>query len=162
MYFKQKDLLTGMDKHFIKELMEMMEKKSYKKGTFVFHEGNHASRFYMLLKGRIRLTVGTAGQVVFTISHAGEVFGWSSLLGRSNYAASAECTESTKLLRIDRVKFNMILEKDPANGLILIKRLAGMLGHRLNKAYEILASRDQSEGYMSFGSGQLMEMSPPV
>ncbi len=92
MYIKQKELLAGLDKKFLKALMDSTERKSYREGDFVFREGNHASRFYVLLKGRVKLSIGKTGEVVFTLNHAGEAFGWSSLLGRSVYAASARCT----------------------------------------------------------------------
>ena len=159
MYIKQKELFAGLDKRFVKEIIEMTEKKSYGSGEVVFREGNHASRFYVLIKGRVRLTVGEARQVVFTVNHAGEAFGWSSLLGRSVYAASAECEEPTALYRIDRVRFKMALDKDPANGVILMTRLARMLGHRLHEAYKVIGAR--ADVSTSYGTGQVSESAPP-
>jgi CRP-like cAMP-binding protein len=160
MYIKQKELFAGLGKQFIKEIIELTEKKTYRTGDVIFREGNHANRFHVLLRGRVRLTVGEGRQVAFTVNHAGEAFGWSSLLGRSTYAASAVCEEPTALLRVDRVKLNMVLEKDPANGLILIRRLAQMLGHRLHDAYRVIGTR--TEFFESYGSGQTMEAFPPT
>jgi CRP-like cAMP-binding protein len=155
MYIKQKELFAGLDKKFVKEIIEMTEKKSYKAGDIIFREANHASRFYVLIKGRVELTVGQGRQVAFTVNHAGEAFGWSSLLGRSVYAASAECGEPTALYRIDRVKFKMVLDRDPANGVILMTRLAQLLGHRLHEAYKVIGAR--SELSTSYGTGQVSE-----
>ena len=160
MYIKQKELLAGLNKRFIKEIIDLTEKKTYKKGDVIFREGNNAGRFYVLLRGRVRLTVGEIPRVVFTVNHAGEAFGWSSLLGRDLYAATAECDESTSLLRIDRVKFNMVLDRDPANGLVLVRRLAQLLGHRLHKAYQVIGSR--TEWAVSYGTGQVVESPPAV
>lgn len=160
MYITQKELLAGLSKEFIKEIIGLTEKKTYRTGDIVFREGNHASRFYVLLRGRVTLTVGEGRQVAFTVNHAGEAFGWSSFLGRSTYAASAVCEAPTALLRVDRVKFNMVLEKDPANGLILIRHLAQMLGHRLHEAYKVIGSR--TEFFESYGSGQTMQAVPPT
>ncbi len=160
MYVRQRDLFSGLDKDFVKEFMQMTDRKTYGAGDYVFHEGDHAGRFYVLISGQVRLVLSTAGQIVFSLNHAGEAFGWSSLLGRNVYSASAQCPVPTRLMRISRVKFNMIIEKDPASGLKLIRRLAEMLGHRLSQSYRMLASRDQAESSMSFGSGQLME--PPL
>ena len=158
MYVKQKDLLSGLERGFIKKLMNMTEKKDYSSGDVVFYEGNHAGRFFVLIRGKVKLKVGPTNQVVFTLSHAGEAFGWSSLLGRNVYAASAECVEPTRLLRIDRVKFNMVLEEDPVNGLVLIRRLAAMLGNRLNDTYKMLAVREHGERFETYGSGQLIDL----
>jgi CRP-like cAMP-binding protein len=162
MYFQQKHLLSGMDRGFVKRLMEMTEKKSFAGNDYVFHAGHHASRFYVLMKGAVKLSFGTSGQMVFTLNHAGEAFGWSSLLGRSLYAANAQCTEPTRLIRIDRVKFNTVLEADPVNGLVLVRRLSEMLGERLNRTYKMLADRGPAEFAATFGTGQIMEMLPPV
>jgi len=160
MYIQQKELFAGMDKEFIKEIMAVTVKKTYECGEVVFREGSHASRFYVLLKGRVRLTVGDGRHMVFTVNHADEGFGWSSLLGRSVYAASAICEEPTSLLRIHGVQFNEILDKDPVHGLMLIRLLARVLGHRLHEAYQVIGAR--MESFSSYGSGQIMEMIPPV
>ena len=159
MYIKQKELFKGMDKAFIKEIVDLTEKKTYRSEDVIFREGNHANRFYVLLRGRVRLTVGEGRQVAFTVNHAGEAFGWSSLLGRSTYAASAVCQAPTTLLRVDRRKFNMVLDNDPANGLMLIRRLAGLLGHRLHEAYRVIGAR--SEFSTSYGTGQVTESPLP-
>jgi CRP-like cAMP-binding protein len=159
MYIKQKELFAGLGKGFIKEIIELTEKKTYRTGDVIFREGNHASRFHVLLRGRVRLTVGEGRHVAFTVNHAGEAFGWSSLLGRSTYAASAVCEEPTSLLRVDRVRLNMVLEKDPANGLILLRRLAQMLGHRLHEAYRVIGTG--TEFFESYGTGQTMQTTPP-
>lgn len=160
MYIKQKELFEGLGKGFIKEIIDLTEKKTYRAGDVVFREGNHASRFHVLLRGRVRLTVGEGRQVAFTVNHAGEAFGWSSLLGRGTYAASAVCEEPTALLRVDRVKLSMVMEKDPANGLILLRRLGHMLGHRLHEAYKVIGGR--TESFEAYGSRQTMEVVPPT
>jgi CRP-like cAMP-binding protein len=160
MYIKQKELFEGLGKGFIKEIIGLTEKKTYRAGDVIFREGNHAGRFFVLLRGRVRLTVGEVGQAAFTVNHAGEAFGWSSLLGRGTYAATALCEEPTSLLRIDRVKLNLALESDPANGLILLRRLAQLLGHRLHEAYRVIGAK--TEVFESYGTGQTMELVPPT
>jgi CRP-like cAMP-binding protein len=160
MYLKQRELFAGLEKGFVKEIFAMTERKSYRPGDVIFLEGNHAGRFYILVKGRVRLTVGEGRQVAFMVNHGGEAFGWSSLLGRSVYAASAVCEEPSVVLRIDRIRFNMVLEKNPASGLILLRRLGDMLGHRLHEAYRVIGQRTDS--FESCGSGQTMEGALPV
>jgi CRP-like cAMP-binding protein len=162
MYFQQKNLLAGIDRGFVKKLMGMTTKKQYGADDVIFLEGHHASRFFVLHKGCVKLTFGTAGQVVFTLNHAGEAFGWSSLLGRNEYAATARCTEPTILIQIDRLKFNRVLEEDPVNGLVLVRRLAELLGERLKMTYRMLAAHSPQEVSLSYGSGQTMEMTPAV
>ncbi len=157
MYFQQGDILRGMSKDFVKEFMDITMKESHKKGYFLFREGKSASHFYILLKGCVKLRIGETGPMVYTVDYPGEAFGWSSLVGRDVYSASAECREPTKLLKIDVGKLQEILEKDPANGLIFFKRLAGTLGNRLLQTYKMMSVASQPEVSASFGTGQVME-----
>ena len=156
MYLKQKDIFRGMNKSFVKKIMNVSTTESYEQGELLFKQGDLANQFYILLKGRIKLTLGEAGQSVYIVSHAGEAFGWSSLIDRETYTASAECMTPAKLLRFDQEKVLKILEEDPANGLVFFKRLADILGNRLLHSYEMLSTAAQTEESSSFGTGQVM------
>ena len=132
MYLKQKDIFWAMAKDFVKEIMGISVTESHKQGELLFREGDPANTFYVLLKGRVKLSLGETGQIVYIVSNAGEAFGWSSLIGREVFSASAECMAPTKLLKFDKQKLQKILEKDPANSHILYKRLAEILGIRFH------------------------------
>ncbi len=68
----------------------------------------------------------------------GEAFGWSSLVGREVYSASAECVLASKCFRIDKDDFDEVLERKKADGVIFFKRVAGILGERLINIYDTL------------------------
>jgi CRP/FNR family cyclic AMP-dependent transcriptional regulator len=157
MYIKQSDLFWGMDKNFVKATMDITTKESYNQGDFLFKEGDAAAYFYILLKGRVKLIIAQAGQVVYTVDNAGEAFGWSSLAGLDVYSASAECIAPTTLQKIERTKFQEILESDPANGLLFFKRLVGLIGNRLLWSYKMLTSAARAETSISFGTEQVQE-----
>ena len=140
MYLKQKDLFWAMGKDFVKEIMNISKTETREKGTVLFQEGDPANQFFILLKGRVKISLGKIGRAVYIASNAGEAFGWSSLTGRDTYSASAECLSQTKLLKIDKKPLQKVIEKDTANGLILFKRLAELLGNRLVQSYVILSS----------------------
>jgi CRP-like cAMP-binding protein len=138
MYIKQSDLLSGTSMDFVKKFMDICRMVSHEKGDILFHENDEARHFYILLNGRVKLSVGGGGQVVYDVGQNGEAFGWSSLIGRDVYSASAECVEPTKLLVADRKKLGKILEDDPASGLIFLKQLAATLGNRLMETYKMI------------------------
>lgn len=56
MYLKQGDLFWGMDKDFVKDAMDITTKENLDEGQVVFREGDPAESFYILVKGRIKLT----------------------------------------------------------------------------------------------------------
>jgi CRP-like cAMP-binding protein len=123
---------------FVKKIMDICRMVSHEKGDILFNENDEARNFYILLNGRVKLSVGEAGQVVYDVGRNGEAFGWSSLIGRDVYSASAECVEPTKMLVTDRKKIGQVLEEDPANGIIFLKHLAATLGNRLIEAYKMI------------------------
>ncbi len=158
MYLKQRDLFESLGRDFVKEIMDIAETKSHKAGEMLFHEGDPASWFYILLTGRIKLRLRQTGQFIYVVSHAGEVFGWSCLVGRSCYSASAECMTATRLLRIEKARLEKIIQKDAANSLILFKNLAAILGERLIRGYTMDFSAAGEEAFASLGTGQVMEV----
>ena len=157
MYIKQSALFWDMDKDFVKDLMGIAVRETYQPGDFLFREGDPADHFYILIKGRVKLTVGETGPVVYTVDSAGEAFGWSSLIGREFYSASGECLETTVLDNFHRGEFHKVIEKYPGPGLIFFKRLAGLIGNRLLWSYKMITSTAKSDASFSFGSGQIQE-----
>ena len=135
MHLKMGDFIMGMGREFATEAMEISEKMSLNKGNILFGVGDTAGYFYVLLKGQVRLSLGRNGPMVYRVRHPGEMIGWSCLVGRETYSASAECSESTELLKFDRESFLKILNKSPANEARLYRRLAEMLGNRLLELY---------------------------
>jgi CRP-like cAMP-binding protein len=138
MYIKQSELFLGTSMDFVKKIMDIARMISHEKGDILFHENDEARYFYILLNGRVKLSVGGESQVVYDVGQNGEAFGWSSLIGRNVYSASAKCVDSTKLLVTDRVKLGKVLEEDPANGIIFMKHLAATLGNRLIETYKMI------------------------
>ena len=75
MHFKQGDLFWGMSREFVQEAMDTSEKFSQNEGDFLFHEGDPANYFYILLKGRVLLSRGKEGPTVYMVQHTGELIG---------------------------------------------------------------------------------------
>jgi CRP-like cAMP-binding protein len=136
MYIKQSELLKGTSMDFVKKFMDISQMISHEKGDMLFRENDPAQYFYVLLNGRVKLGVGQSEEMVYDVRKNGEAFGWSSLIGRDDYSASAECIEPAKLLKTDSKELQKILEADPANGIIFLKQLAATLGNRLIESYK--------------------------
>jgi CRP-like cAMP-binding protein len=133
------DFFMGMGKQFSVEVLDIAEKLFQNEGDFLFREGDPAKHFFVLLKGRVKLSLGKTGPVVYMVRHPGEIIGWSGLIGRDRYSASGECMQETNLLKFDRDDFLDILKKYPQNEALLFKRLAEMLGNRLLELYPTIS-----------------------
>lgn len=157
MFIKQADIFWGLDKGFIKNLMELSVKETHDRGTILFDEGTQADRFFILLKGNIRLGFGEDMDVIYNVTHAGEAFGWSGLVERDVYSTTAECTTDTILLRFDVSEVKDVVERHPLHGMMFYKKLAGMLGNRLIHTYQMSASWFHNTSKASYGSGKMLE-----
>jgi CRP/FNR family transcriptional regulator, cyclic AMP receptor protein len=157
MYIQQADLFEGMESDFVMKFMQISEKETHKKGHFLFYKGDPAAHFYILIKGRVKLSIGKTEEVHYIVDHAGEAFGWSSLIDRDVYSASGECLEETILQKFDKNKMHAIIENDPVNGLIFFKRFAGTIGTRLLWSYNMLTASSQAWIYPSLGTEQIQE-----
>jgi CRP-like cAMP-binding protein len=157
MYIKQSDLLKGLSKDFVKQVMEIAEKETHKGGYILFNEGDRAKQIYILLKGCVSLTMGETAHTVYTVDQPGEVFGWSSLVGRKGFSTTAECKQPTKLLKISVQKLEKLFEKDRASEVIFLRQLAAGLGSRLIQSYKMTSDKAQADLALSYGTGQVQE-----
>lgn len=137
MFVKQSELLEGLDNQFIKKLIDSAKKNTHPAGYKLFNAGDAADFFYILEKGRIRLSVGEQDKTTYLVEHAGEAFGWSGLVGMEIYSASAECLEESIVMVFSKEFVKDVAESDPVNGLRFYRRLARMLSNRLIHSYNL-------------------------
>lgn len=140
MLIDQSDLLWDMDHLFVKKFMAVSAKINFEGNSLIFREGDKAIYFYTLITGSVRLTTGEQPKEIYIVDKAGEGFGWSSLVERNYYSATAESLEPTFVLQFERNSLIDFLKKNPENGFALYRRLAAMLGHRLIQCYKIINS----------------------
>jgi len=154
MYINQKDLLWGMDKTFVRQIMDLAEKETCRKGEVLFREGDPADHLYILTRGHVQLSVGERGPSVYIINHPGEGFGWSSLIDRRTYTATARCVEESQMYRIESADLNRLLEEDPRIGMVFFKKIAAILSNRLLQMY---GQNVPAAAVTTFGTGQVQD-----
>ncbi len=137
MFFKQSELLDGLETAFIKNFIDSAEKNTHPKGYRLFKTGDAAEFFYILEKGRIRLCVGEQERTTYIVEHAGEAFGWSGLVGNETYTGTAECIEESTVMVFSKEFVSDVTESDPVNGMRFYRSLARMLGDRLKHSYNL-------------------------
>ncbi len=129
------ELLRGLSKDCVSDILDIAVPESYDEGAYLFFRGDLAGHFYFLLMGRVKLHLGATGKVVHHVSRPGEIIGWSGLVGREAYSASAECTMPTELHKIEVGKLRKIMEENPVDGFVFFENLSMILGDRLLQSY---------------------------
>jgi len=91
------------------------------------------------MDGDVRLRLGDEGSELFAIAALGEVFGWSSLIGRDRHTVSAACRRSSTVLKMSKHRLIALFEEDPESGFLFYKQFSRALGNRLLQIYDTVA-----------------------
>lgn len=155
MIIQEADLFKDLSKPTMNEISKIMVEEYHPKGSLLFKAGDPSTSFYLIVEGTVVLSIGAAGGIDYTANRPGEAFGWTGMVDRPAYVATAECVTPTKVIRISKEGLNRILERDTASGMIFFKRLAGAVVQRLIDNYSTFLSAGSLSG-VTYGSGQVI------
>src|SRR5689334_24501191 len=115
----------------ITSLAKLSLRKRYPKDAVVFFENEEGDFFFMILEGRIKVTIlGDDGrEVILSILGPGDFFGEMALLDNEPRSATAIAIEDSELLSLHRTDFQTVLTDNKSITSALIKVLSGRLRH---------------------------------
>ncbi len=151
MYLDNAYLFQGMREETRKKILAAATEQSQQEKVYLFRQGDPANTMYILIEGRVRISVGSQELLAYVASDPGDVIGWSSAIESSSYTASAECLAPVKVLKIASTQLEKILQEDPASGMIFFKRLTTLIGRRLMKCYKAALSLHGERDPRSYG-----------
>jgi toluene monooxygenase system ferredoxin subunit len=129
------ELFSGLGAATIEQLSGLARSESFEAGAVLYRPGDPAEDFFVLDAGRVEFTIGRGDRTApagFMLKK-GEVFGWAALLeGYPARIASARCLEASTLLRLNGKAALAVLEANPADGLIAMRRLAALIARHLS------------------------------
>jgi len=150
MIVKEIDLFKGIDPTIMEEIVNICSEQKHTKDSVLFKKGDVADCLYILEEGNIKLVIENGGSITHSLIDPGEVFGWASMLESGLRTASGVCATDLKVVKIEKEKLDAIFNLHPEVGLIVLKRLAGVISERLSNAYRDLLSargRDTTPSY---------------
>jgi CRP/FNR family transcriptional regulator, cyclic AMP receptor protein len=155
MFLPKSDMFKDLRQEAVSEISEIAAEESHPKGTVLFSAADPATYFYLLVEGKIGLTVGDGPSSHYTVNRIGESFGWSSVVGRDVYSASATCLAPTKVMKIDRAALEKVFDAHARSGRVFYKGLAKAMGERWLDLHRMLMSGLDDAKDVSFGTGQI-------
>jgi len=92
----------------------------------VIRQGKPATYLYVVVEGGVSIHYKPYDGPMLTLTRlkAGDVFGWSSVIGGPVYTADAHCTTRTRLFRIRGADLRRLCIDDPAAGAHILRKLA--------------------------------------
>jgi len=105
--------------------------------TVIFEQGDPASYMYLLISGEIaiRYKPYDGPPITLTRLRAGDVFGWSAVVGSKQYTSSIVSETEVRAIRIHGRDLVALVENYPQTGEVIVDRLAQMVSSRWKNAY---------------------------
>lgn len=127
----------------IASLARLASRRRYPKDTVVFFENEEGDFFFMIVEGRIKVTIlGDDGrEVILSILGTGDFFGEMALLDNEPRSATAIAVEDSELVSLHRHDFQSVLADNRSIMSALIKILAARI-RKANHQISTLALLD--------------------
>jgi CRP/FNR family transcriptional regulator, cyclic AMP receptor protein len=125
----------------LKALAMIASEKTFAAGEVLFHEGDPASFFNVILSGEVEIqyTLGNGEARTVDTLVAGDILCWSALVEPYKDTANGTASKNTHVVAIDATKLRDLCAKDAALGYLLMTQVAKLLSHRLENARVQLA-----------------------
>jgi len=132
-------LFSGLEEEHLATLAAIAVPKRISKKAVLFREGDEAKGFFLLLKGKIKLSKisPTGKEQILHFVQKGQSFAEAALYMNRAYPATAEALEETELFFIPREGLSEAMASDPGLALNLIAHLARYLQLLTQKVEEL-------------------------
>ena len=124
-------LFNGLPERYIKNLVNIVVNRQFKKGQTIFFEGEKAKGFYVITLGRVKIfKLSSEGkEQILHILGPGEPFGEVPMFSGGHFPAHAEALEESNILFFPRVAFIELIKKEP----LLAMNMLAVLSKRLRE-----------------------------
>jgi CRP-like cAMP-binding protein len=131
----------GDDAH--EQIISQSSECEIAKDKYLFYQGDNASAFYLVIKGRIKLTHLDADgdQVIHHYPGPGEAFGIVAVLREMNFPVTAQAVEITQMLYWDEQTFRELLKEHPQIAINSIRILSKFIIDFQNRIQELSSER---------------------
>lgn len=148
---------SGLSSDQLTMLAKAADELTMEDGSYLFHEGENLHSLYLVLEGRIAITltlpeVGSRAiipmpnaqlrEVVVSTVGAGAVFAWSALVPPYLATSNGKVEGRSRLIALDCRDLRESFEHDPYFGYLMLVKVAQVARDRLQDLhYESLAQR---------------------
>lgn len=122
-------LFRGLGDTALERIANLATRRTYRKGTPIFAQGDQGDALYGVVAGRVRISAsGAGGQEVFlNIMEPGDTFGEIAVMDGLPRTAGAAALDDAVLIIVKRTDFLQLLEREPQLTIHLLRLLCERL-----------------------------------
>ncbi|MCX7424321.1 MAG: cyclic nucleotide-binding domain-containing protein [Planctomycetia bacterium] len=133
---------ADMSEENLKELAMIATERTFAAGEVLFHEGDSADQFHVILSGEvdIQYTLGSGECRTVDTLVSGDILCWSALVAPYKDTVNGTATKDTHVVAINAGKLRELCAEDSSLGYLLMTQVVRLLAHRLEIARVQLAA----------------------
>lgn len=119
-------IFSRLEGNQVKLICERATERKYLKGEIIFFEDNNDENLYILLEGRVKLTmISPEGkEKAISILQVGDIFGEMSLFDQDTTPITAEVIDDARLVSVPFQDLEEIIRQEPEVAIKIIEALA--------------------------------------
>jgi CRP-like cAMP-binding protein len=135
-------IFKTLDDAELGEVADVCRIEEFVSGEYIFREGEHGNRLYLIVEGDVRISrdVPGSGEEALAILKPGALFGEMAVLDRSERSTHAISNGGTKVLTITRPDFEMLLDFNRELAYKVLWSVTRLLSGRLRQTNDSLRS----------------------
>jgi CRP/FNR family cyclic AMP-dependent transcriptional regulator len=133
---KRAPFFQNLDGRELDLLAPVMEPVSFAAGRVIFEQGSAASYLYIIERGTAEIRYKPYDGPAITLTHlgAGDVCGWSAVIGNRTYASTLISESDMEAVRMRGSALRQLCLDHPETGRIILDRLARAVASRWKDA----------------------------
>jgi CRP-like cAMP-binding protein len=137
------DLFSQLSIRELDEIASTAAQRDYDKNTYLFHQGDPARRFCVLVKGKVKLTQLTEDgqQIILRYVSPGEAFAIIAVLSKIPYPVTATAVNPVSLLTWEDKEMLDLMQKHPQLAINSLSILAKRIQEFQDRFREIATER---------------------
>ena len=129
------ELFSELPSETLDEIANICHSREISKGEFVFQIGDPSNDLFILAEGALDIGFGIMSAEQSDggmIKEPGEVFGWSALVGETNFRMiNAIGVQQTRLIVLNGTELMNLLEGHPRAGFAFLRKLLAVILNRI-------------------------------
>ena len=135
-------IFKDLDAAELGEVAEVSREEEFVSGEYIFREGEHGNRLYLIVDGEVRISrdVPGSGEEALAILKPGALFGEMAVFDRSERSTHAISNGGTRVITIARPDFEMLLDFNRELAYKVLWSVTRLLTGRLRNTNDSLRS----------------------
>ena len=139
---KKVAIFHDLDDEELAQVADVCKEERFVSGEYIFHEGEHGNRLYLIVEGEVRISrdVPGSGEEALAVLKPGALFGEMAVFDRSERSTHAISNGGTTALTITRPDFEMLLDFNRELAYKVLWACVRLLSARLRQTNDSLRS----------------------